>query len=67
MGHPAMLLAVPHTLAAAICTTIINDGGPGWLHLPVLLSSETLSSSSRPADSLLLLMGRKRLEARAAH
>ncbi|AZS40112.1 hypothetical protein CVS54_01435 [Microbacterium oxydans] len=36
-GVPAMLLAVPYLYAAAICTTIINDDGPGWLYLPVLL------------------------------
>ena len=36
-GIPAMLLAVPYLYAAAICTTIINDGGPGGLHLLVLL------------------------------
>lgn len=36
-GIPAMLLAVPYLYAAAICTTIINDRGPGWLHLLVLL------------------------------
>ena len=36
-GVPATLLAVPYFYAAAICTTIINDGGPGWLYLLVLL------------------------------
>ena len=36
-GVPAMLLAVPYLYAAAICTTIINDDGPGWLYLLVLL------------------------------
>lgn len=36
-GIPAMLLAVAYFYAAAICTTIINDGGPGWLYLLVLL------------------------------
>jgi hypothetical protein len=36
-GIPAMLLAAPYLLAASICTTIIKDGGPGWLHLLVLL------------------------------
>ncbi|WP_205620831.1 sulfate permease [Intrasporangium chromatireducens] len=36
-GIPAMLLAVPYFYAAAICTTIINDDGPGWLYLLVLL------------------------------
>jgi NhaP-type Na+/H+ or K+/H+ antiporter len=32
-----MLLAGVYFYAAAICTTIINDGGPGWLYLLVLL------------------------------
>lgn len=36
-GVPAMLLSVPYLYAAAICTTIINDGGPRWLCLVVLL------------------------------
>lgn len=36
-GVPAMLLSVPYLYAAAICTTIINDDGPGWLYLLVLL------------------------------
>jgi hypothetical protein len=35
-GIRAMLLAGLF-YAAAICTTIINDGGPGWLYLLVLL------------------------------
>lgn len=32
-----MLLAIVYFYAAAICTTIINDDGPGWLYLLVLL------------------------------
>ena len=36
-GVPAMLLAVPYLLAAAFCTGLLNDGGPGWLNLLVLL------------------------------
>lgn len=36
-GVPAMLLAVLYLYAAATCTTIINDDGPGWLYLLVLL------------------------------
>ncbi len=36
-GIPAMLLAGVYFYAATVCTTIINDGGPGWLHLLVLL------------------------------
>lgn len=30
-----MLLAVPHLLAASVCTSLIADGGPGWLNLLV--------------------------------
>ena len=33
-----MLLATPYLYAAAICTTIVKDGGPGWLYTLVLLS-----------------------------
>ena len=36
-GVPAMLLAVPYLLAASTFTTLITDGGPGWLNLLVLL------------------------------
>ena len=36
-GIPAMLLAVPYFLVANYCLTLIEDGGPGWLNLLVLL------------------------------
>ncbi|MGK0721787.1 sulfate permease [Leucobacter sp. W1478] len=36
-GVPAMLLAVPYTLAAAWCSDLIDHGGPGWLHLVILI------------------------------
>ena len=36
-GVPAMLLAVPYLLAASTFTTLIEDGGPGWLNLILLL------------------------------
>lgn len=36
-GVPAMLLAIPYLYAASICVQLIEDGGPGWLHLLVLL------------------------------
>ncbi len=36
-GVPAMLLAVPYLLAASICTNLIDNGAPEWLHLMVLL------------------------------
>ena len=35
-GVPAMLLAMPYLLAASTFTTLIADGGPGWLNLLVL-------------------------------
>ncbi len=36
-GVPAMLLAAPYLGVAAWCTTLIESGGPGWLHLVVLI------------------------------
>lgn len=36
-GVPAMFLAVPYLLAAGTFTTLIADGGPGWLNLLVVL------------------------------
>ena len=35
-GVPAMLLAAPYLGVAAWCTTLVESGGPGWLHLVVL-------------------------------
>ena len=36
-GIPAMLVALPYILIASICSGSAADGGPGWLHLVVLL------------------------------
>ncbi|WP_342371845.1 sulfate permease [Propioniciclava soli] len=36
-GVPAMLLAGPYLVIAFWCTTLIENGGPGWLHLVVLV------------------------------
>lgn len=33
-----MLLAAPYLLVASICTTVIADDGPSWLHLVALWS-----------------------------
>lgn len=35
-GIPAILIAVPYLLIASICTNVLADGAPGWLHLVVL-------------------------------
>ena len=32
-----MLLAIPYLLLANLCVHLIADGGPGWLHLIVLV------------------------------
>lgn len=37
-GVPVMLLAIPYFLIAAILVQVINDGGPAWLNVLVLLS-----------------------------
>jgi hypothetical protein len=34
---PAMALAIPYLYAASICAELAEDGGPGWLHLFVML------------------------------
>lgn len=36
-GVLAMLLTAPYLGVAAWCTTLIESGGPGWLHLVVLV------------------------------
>ena len=36
-GLPAMLLAIPYFALAYWCTVTIDNGGPGWLHLVVLI------------------------------
>ncbi|WP_227000704.1 sulfate permease [Protaetiibacter intestinalis] len=36
-GLPAMLLAAPYLLGVYYCVTVVEDGGPGWLNLVVLL------------------------------
>ena len=36
-GVPAMLVAVPYTLAAALCAGLVEAGGSGWLYLLTVL------------------------------
>ena len=68
-GVPAMLLAAPYLLAASTLTTLIADGGPGWLNLLVLLClwDATKFLAMGPV-SLILLAGvrvREEVAARA--
>ena len=55
-GIPAMLLSVVYFATAYWCTTLIADGGPGWLHLIVLLCiinafKFLITAPSQPPDS----------------
>lgn len=36
-GVPAMLLAIPYLLTAAVFRDLIEAGGPGWLNLLILV------------------------------
>lgn len=36
-GVPAMLIGVAYWYAAAICDSVIDSGGPGWLNLLILV------------------------------
>nr|WP_108717365.1 sulfate permease [Miniimonas sp. S16] len=66
-GTLAMLLAVVYFYAAAICTTIINDGGPGWLHLLVLLFVWNAFKFLWIGPVSLLLMAGRTARARRTH
>lgn len=63
-GTGAMLLSIPYLYAAAICTTIIGNGGPGWLNiLAVLFICNALKMLWLGPVSLILLV-RTRAEER---
>lgn len=57
-----MLLAIPYLLAARWCVTTIEDGGPGWLNLLVLLCAwnATKLVLNGPVTAVLLLRARIR-------
>ena len=61
-GLPAMLLAAPYLVVAYWCTTIIDRGGPGWLHLIVLvcLWSSIKMALFAPVSVVLLVKARIR-------
>ena len=67
-GIPAMLLAVPYLLAASAFTTLIADGGPGWLNLLVLLCLwNTMKFIIMGPVSVFLLIRIRASEAVALH
>lgn len=59
-GVPAMLLAVPYFLIAAIVVQLIEDGGPGWLNVLILLSLWNGLKMLWIGPSSLLLLARVR-------
>ena len=74
-GLPAMLLAIPYLYAANLCVQLIPDGGPGWLHLLVMLFTCNAMKFAimGPVSFVLLLRARlrehaaRRREERADH
>ncbi len=60
-GVPAMLLAVPYLLAASTFTTLIADGGPGWLNLLVILCLWNTMKFIIMGPISLILLGRIRV------
>jgi hypothetical protein len=61
-GVPAMVLAIPYLYAASICAQLAEDGGPGWLHLLVLLFiwNALKFTVTGPVSLILLLRARAR-------
>lgn len=68
-GVPAMLLAIPYLVAAVISRNLIEDGGPGWLNLLVLLFiwNEMKFTIMGPVSLVLLARVRLREGAQRRH
>ena len=60
-GIPAMLAAIPYFLAAQWCVTTIENGGPGWLNLLVLLCGWNSIKLVLNGPITAILLGRARL------
>lgn len=61
-GIPVMLLAAPYLLIANICTTLIADGGAGWLHVVVLWSIWNAMKFIIMGPASLVLLVRARVQ-----
>ena len=65
-GVPAMLVAVPYALAAAVCAGLVEAGGSGWLNvLTVLFVWNALKFVVAGPATLSRLLAVRRREARA--
>lgn len=60
-GVPAMLLSVVYFTIAYWCTTLIDAGGPGWLHLIVLVTIWSVLKFLVMGPVSLILLARVRL------
>ncbi len=61
-GVPVMLVAVPYWLAAAACINAVQDGGPGWLNLLVLLAGWKMMKFILIGPISLVLLVRVRIQ-----
>lgn len=61
-GMPATLLAGPYLAIALWCTSLIESGAPGWLHLVVLVCiwNALKMMAIGPASVVLLVKARAR-------
>jgi hypothetical protein len=65
-GAPAMLVAVPYALAAALCAGLAEAGGSGWLNvLTVLFAWNAMKFVVAGPATLFRLLAVHRREARA--
>lgn len=64
-GIPAMLLAIPYSLAAYWCVTTIEAGGPGWLNLLVLLCGWNSIKLTLSGPITVILLMRTKIRERA--
>lgn len=63
-GVPAMLIAVPYVLVATWCSNLVAEGGPGWLHLIILVCLwNAMKFIAMGTISLVLLLRYRRREA----
>ncbi len=65
-GVPAVLLAAPYLLAASICANLVEDGGPGWLNLLVILFVWNALKFIVMGPISLVLLARVRIQEAAA-
>lgn len=65
-GVPAMVLALPYFAVAYWCSTLIEDGGPGWLNIIVLIGIWNAFKMLAIGPISLLMLAAARLRERRA-